>query len=99
FTWRREPLEGEVEVRGRYSPAATAWRAILQQVQKLHPDCWPADYALARIYATAGFTEDALALLGRVTQERPDWWAPFYATGQYYAREQDKEKGVPALRK
>jgi len=97
FTWRREPEEGEIGLRGRFSPAATAWRAILQQVQKQYPDCWPADYALARIYASAGFSAEALALLSRAAGGQANWWAPHYAQGQYYARQGDKEKGVPVL--
>jgi len=97
FTWRREPEEGELEVRGRFSPAATGWRAILQQVQKLNPTCWPADYALGRIYAAAGFTDEGLRLLGRASQAQPPWWAPYYAMGEYYARNGNKEKGIPLL--
>jgi tetratricopeptide (TPR) repeat protein len=99
FTWRRQPEEGEMEVRGRFSPAATSWRAILQQVQKRNPDCWPADYALARIYASGGATDSAVALLNRVALSRPDWWAPHYALGEYYARQRQKEKGTAALKK
>ena len=97
FSWRAEPDEGELEVRGRFSLPATAWRAILQGIQRKSPDCWPADYAVARIYAAGGFSEEALRLLGRVTRGRADWWAPFYAMGQHYARERDREKGIEVL--
>jgi len=97
FTWRRQPEAGEFEVRGRFSLPATAWRAMLQQVQKKYPDCWAADYALARIYAAGGYTENALSLLNRVTTGRQDWWAPHFALGQYYARERNRDRGVPAL--
>lgn len=99
FTWRRTPEVGELEVRGRFSPAATAWRAILQQVQKSAPTCWPADYALARIYAGAGFTAEALKLLDRVREARADWWAPHYAVGDHFARLRNKERGLPPLRR
>jgi len=99
FIWRAQPEEGEFEVRGRFAPSAAAWRVILQTAQKRYPDCWPADYALARLYASAGFTTEALALLTRATQARPDWWAPYYAMGQQYARTRNKELGVPVLRK
>ncbi|HEU4754497.1 MAG TPA: hypothetical protein VFU47_15415, partial [Armatimonadota bacterium] len=99
FNWRREPEEGEGEVRGNYSISGTAWRAVLQEVQKKFPDCWPADYALARIYAAGGYTKEALDLLNRVTERRVDWWAPHYAVGQYYASRRDKDRGIPALRK
>lgn len=101
FVWRREPEEvaGEVEIRGKYSVSATAWRAVLQQVQKVNRNCWPASYALARVYASAGFSEEALDLLTDVTQSRNDWWAPYYAMGQYYAQRRNKEEGVSPLRK
>jgi len=99
FVWRSAPEEGEFEVRGRFSVAATGWRALLRQVQKRHADCWPADYALARLAAAWGDTPDALAQLGRVTRARPTWWAGFFALGQYYSRERDQERGLPALRK
>jgi tetratricopeptide (TPR) repeat protein len=99
FVWRSAPEEGEFEVRGRFSVAATAWRALLQQVQKRHPDSWAVDYALARQSAAWGATPEALAQLQRVTRARPTWWVGFYALGQYYSRERDKEKGVPVLRK
>ncbi len=101
FVWRKEGEEvaGEVEIRGKYSVSATAWRALLQQVQKVHRDCWPASYALARVYASAGFSEEALDLLTDVTQSRNDWWAPYYAMGQYYAQRRNKDEGVSPLRK
>lgn len=100
FTWRKAMLaEGEFEVRGRYSPAATAWRAVLQQVQKRYPDSWPADYALARIYAAGGATESAVSLLRNVTRRRADWWAPYYALGQLYTQNRNKDDGTTVLRR
>lgn len=99
FLWRQRPPEGELEVRGRFSPAATAWRAILQEIQKRAADCWPADYALARIYAAGGFSEEAIRLLERTARARPDWWAPHYALGQYYAAQRRKEPGLAAFRR
>jgi tetratricopeptide (TPR) repeat protein len=100
FVWRREEQdEREFEVRGVFSPSATAWRAILQQAMKTAPDCWPAMYALGRIYASGGFTKEALELLSRAAQLRNDWWAPFYAIGQYHANRRNKESGIPPLRR
>jgi tetratricopeptide (TPR) repeat protein len=99
FTWRKELEEGEVEATGRYSPAAFGWRAVLQQVRQKHPDCWPGHYALARILASAGATDDALALLERATQQRRDWWAPYFALAQYYVAHREKERGLPIARR
>ncbi len=97
--WRQMPEEGELEVRGRFSVAARGWRAILQQVQKTEPACWPANYALARIYAAGGFSDEAIRLLGLVNMRKPDWWASHYALGQYYAQRRDRDKGVPSLKR
>lgn len=100
FVWRSKPEgEGEFEIRGRNALADTFRRAALQQIQKRYPDCWPADYALARAYSTGGYTNDALNLLSKSLRTHSDWWAPWFAIGQYYARLKDKEKGVPALEK
>ncbi len=99
FTWRQMPQEGEFEVRGRFSPSALAWRAILRQAQKANPTCWATDYALARQYASGGYSKEALDLLSKVSRTRTDWWAPLFAQGQYYARERNKDAGVPLLRK
>lgn len=102
FLWREvqaDPGSGEREVRGRFDPIATAWRAVLQQVQKANPDAWPADYALARIYASVGFNEEGLELLRKAIRRKGDWWALHFALGQYYARQRDKENGIDALRR
>lgn len=99
FVWRAEQEPGELEIRGKYSPSATAWRALLQQAQQANRDCWPAEYALARLYAAAGFSEEALGLLAEVVQGRTTWWAPYYAIGQYHAQRRQKDEGVSALRK
>lgn len=98
FQWRAAAAEGEFDVRGRFSPAATGWRAILQQLQKRYPDCWPADYALARIYAAGGFSDDAKRLLGNAVGRRPDWWALCYALAEYHVRQKDKDEGIRFLR-
>lgn len=102
FAWRRSQVnaaEGELEVRGRYDATATAWRAILQQVQKANPNAWPADYVLARAYASAGFNQEALELLQKASTRKSDWWAIPYAMGQYYAQQRDKENGVESLKR
>lgn len=99
FTWRQPIAEGESEVRASFSPAATAWRAILQFVQKRYPDCWAQQYALGRIYAAAGYTNEALGLLGSTVKLQPDWWAPYFALGQFYAREKDADHGELILRR
>jgi tetratricopeptide (TPR) repeat protein len=99
FSWRSQTEEGEFQVGPRFSPTATAWRAILQEIQKRYPDCWAADYSLARIYAHAGAGDPALALLKKVSAAAPEWWAPHFALGDYYTRLRDKENGVPALRR
>lgn len=102
FTWRQSQVnaaEGEREVRGRYDATATAWRAILQQVQKANPNAWPADYVLARAYASAGFNQEALELLQKAGSRKSDWWAIPYAMGQYYAQRRDKENGVEVLQR
>lgn len=98
FVWREPLPEGELEARGRFSIAATAWRAILQELQKKQTNCWPADFALARIYASGGFTDEALGLLNKSASGKPNWWAPHFVLGQYYARQRDREKGSEALR-
>jgi len=102
FTWRQSQVnaaEGEREVRGRYDATATAWRAILQQVQKTNPNAWPADYVLARAYASAGFNDEAMELLQKASGRKTDWWALPYAMGQYYAQKRDKENGVEVLKR
>ena len=99
FTWRQPVAEGETEVRANFSPAATAWRAILQFVQKRYPDCWAQQYALGRIYAAAGYTNEALGLLGSTVKLQQDWWAPYFAMGQFYAREKDADHGELILRR
>ncbi len=101
FTWRRKVQGDEFDARsaGTGSIPATGWRAILQAVQKQYPDCWPAAYALSRIYATAGYGEEALGLLNGVARARTDWWAPYYALGQLYVYRLDKDQGVPILQR
>ncbi|MCC2667989.1 MAG: Tetratricopeptide repeat, partial [Armatimonadetes bacterium] len=102
FSWRRTQVDagsGEREVKGRFNPTATAWRAILQQVQKLNPNAWPADYALARIYAAAGFNQEGLELLQKAAGRKTDWWALQFPMGQYYAQQRDKDNGVDVLRR
>jgi tetratricopeptide (TPR) repeat protein len=99
LVWRRQPEEGEFEVRGRFSIPDSAWRETLRAVQKRYTDCWAVDYALARLYAGEGHSQEALTLLGRAAKARTGWWAGYYGIGQYYARERDKENGIPALRK
>jgi tetratricopeptide (TPR) repeat protein len=99
FVWRKEEVEeGEFEVRGRFSPAARAWRASLQAIQKKHPDCWAADYSLARVYAAGGFTEPSVQLLRKVTRARSDWWAPHFALGQRYVEKREKDAALEELR-
>lgn len=102
FAWRQSQVnaaEGERDVRGRYDATATAWRAILQQVQKANPNAWPADYVLARAYASAGFNDEALELLQKASSRKSDWWAIPYAMGQYYAQKRDKDNGVDTLKR
>lgn len=102
FAWRQSQVnvaEGERDVRGRYDAPATAWRAILQQVQKANPNAWPADYVLARAYASAGFNDEALELLQKASGRKSDWWAIPYAMGQYYAQKRDKDNGVETLQR
>ncbi|MGV3723142.1 MAG: tetratricopeptide repeat protein, partial [Actinomycetota bacterium] len=102
FLWRQSQVDamgGEREVRGRFSATATAWRAVLQQIQKANPDAWPADYALARIYAAAGFNAEGLELLQKALRRKGDWWALHFALGQYYAQQRDKDEGVTVLRR
>ncbi|MFN3650471.1 MAG: tetratricopeptide repeat protein [Armatimonadota bacterium] len=99
FLWRRELEDeaGELEVRGRFSAAATGWRAILQEVVRREPQAWPAAYALARVYAAGGATQAAQELLRGAAERKPDWWALYYPRGQYYAQRRDKELGIPLL--
>ena len=101
FTWRRQVVGDEFDARtaGTGSISAIGWRAILQQVQKQFPDCWPAAYSLSRIYAAAGYGDPAVDLLTGVARARTDWWAPYYALGQLYVYRQDREKGIPILQR
>ena len=97
FVWRRTAEPGEVEARGNHSLPARGLRAALQSIQSRTPDCWPADLSLARQYAAAGYTDEALALLRKTARVRSDWWAPLYPMGQYYARERKKDEGIEIL--
>jgi tetratricopeptide (TPR) repeat protein len=102
FLWRQTQVDamgGEREVRGRFSATATAWRAVLQQIQTANPDAWPADYALARIYAAAGFNKEGFDLLQKALRRKGDWWALHFAVGQYYVQQRDKDEGVTVLRR
>jgi len=102
FLWRQTQVDamgGEREVVGRFSATATAWRAALQQIQKANPDAWPADYALARIYAAAGFSAEGIELLNKALRRKGDWWAIHFALGQYHAQQRDKDEGVSVLRR
>jgi tetratricopeptide (TPR) repeat protein len=99
FTWRSEPPEGEFEVRTRFSIPVSANRALLQQIQKRYPDSWPAQYALARVFASAGYSDDAVRLLRQAASSRGDFWALHFPLGQHYARERRQAPGLAALRR
>lgn len=98
FTWRREPEEGELEVRGNASVPALALRAMLFRVVEKQPECWPARYMLARSLAAVGFTGEAVTHLQEATRLQPDWWAPHFALAQHHVRHRDREAGLPVLR-
>jgi tetratricopeptide (TPR) repeat protein len=61
-----------------------ARQAVLREIARRYPDCYPAHVALARSLAVSGEKDLAVRTLQTAREVKPQWWVSRWTLGHYY---------------